>query len=72
MALDGKFDRQYIHDRAVRLYDMYNVASQYEYAFKSIMDISNGNGGWFAKKAHVELLQENEGHSALEGNFQAE
>lgn len=71
MALDGKFDRQYIHDRAVKLYDMYNVAVQYEYAFKSIMDISNGNGGWFAKKTHVELLQEMEGHSSLEGNFRA-
>ncbi|NBO71728.1 glycosyltransferase family 1 protein, partial [bacterium] len=38
MALDGKFDRQYIRDRAVRLYDMYNLAKQYKYVLKSIMD----------------------------------
>jgi glycosyltransferase involved in cell wall biosynthesis len=56
MALDGKFDRQYIHDRAVKKYDMYNVAKQYDYVFKSIMDISNGQGGWYAPKSHLDLI----------------
>jgi len=45
MALDGKFDRQYIHDRAMRLYDMYNVAKQYAYVFKTINNVHNGKGG---------------------------
>ena len=40
MALDGKFDRKYIHDRAVRLYDMYNVAHKYDYVFRSVLDIT--------------------------------
>lgn len=56
MALDGKFDRQYIHDRSVKLYDMYNVAKQYEYAFKSILDISNGKNGWYCKESYIDLL----------------
>jgi len=56
MALDGKFDRQYIRDRAVRLYDMYNLAKQYKYVLKSIMDIHNGKGGWYSKDIHVKEL----------------
>jgi glycosyltransferase involved in cell wall biosynthesis len=59
MALDGKFDRQYIHNRAVKKYDMYNVAKQYEYVFKSIIDVSNGNNGWYSKTSHIELLNDN-------------
>ena len=38
MALDGHFDRRYIHKRAQR-YDMYEVAKQYDYAFKCIADL---------------------------------
>ena len=57
MALDGKFDRQYIHERVVKKYDMYNVAKQYEYAFKNILDIYNGEGGWYASKSYIELLE---------------
>jgi glycosyltransferase involved in cell wall biosynthesis len=58
MALDGEFDRQYIHDRAVRKYDMYNVAKQYEYAFKNILNISNGKNGWYSTDCFIDLLRE--------------
>ena len=58
MALDGNFDRQYIHDRAVKKYDMFNVAKQYEYAFKNILDIHNGNKGWYYDESHIDLLNE--------------
>lgn len=54
MALDGHFDRQYIHDRAVRLYDMWNVAKKYEYAFKTINDVHNGKGGWYSPDSHLQ------------------
>jgi len=53
MALDGRFDRQYIRDRAVRLFDMYNVAKKYEHAFKSILDIFNGTNGWYSPNIHT-------------------
>jgi glycosyltransferase involved in cell wall biosynthesis len=57
MALDGKFDRSYIRDRAVRLYDMYNVAKQYEYVFKTIMDVHNGKNGWYSLDTHITALR---------------
>jgi glycosyltransferase involved in cell wall biosynthesis len=58
MAVDGKFDRQYIRDRAVRLYDMFNApARKYEYAFRSIMDVHNGTNGWYSQTSHIESLQ---------------
>jgi glycosyltransferase involved in cell wall biosynthesis len=57
MALDEKFDRQYIHDRSSKLYNMYNVAKQYDYVFKNICDINNGNNGWYYEKSHIELLK---------------
>jgi glycosyltransferase involved in cell wall biosynthesis len=56
MALDDKFDRKYISERATKLYDMYNVAKRYEYVFKTIIDVNNGNNGWYATESHVELL----------------
>ena len=56
MAVDGKFDRQYIRDRAVRLYDMFNVARKYDYAFRSIMDVHNGTNGWYSPESHLECL----------------
>jgi len=57
MALDGKFDRQYIRDRAVRLYDMYNVAKQYEYVFRTILDVHiPGKGGWYSANTHIRSL----------------
>jgi glycosyltransferase involved in cell wall biosynthesis len=56
MALDGKFDRAYIRERAVHLYDMATVGKQFEYALKSILDVSNGNNGWYSKDSHIEVL----------------
>jgi len=56
MAIDGKFDRAYIRQRAVALYDMYQVAKQYDYAFKTILDL--GNAGWYSKESHIHLLKE--------------
>jgi glycosyltransferase involved in cell wall biosynthesis len=59
MALDSKFDRQYIRDRAVRLYDMYNLAHKYQYVYKSILDIHNGKGGWYSNDTHIKELINN-------------
>ena len=56
MALDGKFDREYIRFRATKLYDMYNVAKKYEYVFKNVLDITNGNNGWYSKESYIDLL----------------
>ena len=56
MALDGKFDKHYIRDRAVKKYDMYNVANQYEYVFKSILDIYNGNNGWYSQDTYISQM----------------
>lgn len=54
MALDGKFDRTYIRERAVRLYDMYNLAYSYEYVFKSILDIHiPGKNGWYSPDTYI-------------------
>jgi len=57
MALDGAFDRAYIRERAVRLYDMYNVARQYEYAFRCYLDIHNGKNGWYSPESSIGLLK---------------
>jgi glycosyltransferase involved in cell wall biosynthesis len=57
MAIDGKFDRLYIRDRAVKLYDMFNVARQYDYTLKTILDVNNGNSGWYSEESHIELLE---------------
>jgi glycosyltransferase involved in cell wall biosynthesis len=56
MALDGKFDRKYIRERAVNLYDMYKLAHNYEYVFKSVLDIQNGKGGWYSSDTHIAPL----------------
>jgi glycosyltransferase involved in cell wall biosynthesis len=61
MALRGEFDRKYISERAVRLYDMFNVARQYEYVFKSIMDVYNRKNGWYSPDTHIEVLKEGVG-----------
>jgi glycosyltransferase involved in cell wall biosynthesis len=53
MALDGKFDRAYIRERAVRLYDLEPVGRQFEYCFKSILDIFNGKNGWYSPDSHL-------------------
>ena len=53
MALDGKFDRQHVRDRAVQKYDMIKVAALYEHAFRSILDIWNGKNGWYSEDDHI-------------------
>jgi len=55
MALEGKFDREYIRKRAVEKYDMYKLAKHYEYVFKSVVDIHNGSGGWYSKESYLRL-----------------
>lgn len=57
MALDGKFDREYIGTRARKLYDMYNIAKKYEYTFKNILEIHNGNNGWYSNECFLDLLK---------------
>lgn len=56
MALDDKFDKIYIRERAVRLYNMYNVAYQYEYVFRNIIDLNNDNNGWYSPYSYIELI----------------
>jgi hypothetical protein len=53
MAIDGKFDRQYIRERACRLYDMYKLAHNYEYVFKTVLDVFNGKNGWYSPDTHL-------------------
>jgi len=54
MALDGAFDRKYVRDRAVRLYDMHNVAPQYDYVFQSVLDIVRPHkNGWYSPDCHL-------------------
>ena len=36
---------------------MYNVAYKYEYAFKTLIDVCNGNNGWYSKTSHIEILE---------------
>lgn len=59
LALQGKFDRKYIRDRAVKTYDMYTLAHNYEYAIKSVLDIHaerSGVKGWYSKKSFLKSL----------------
>jgi hypothetical protein len=56
MALDGKFDRQYIRDRAVSKYSLDEVGKSYEHALKSIMDVHNGKNGWYSETSHLACL----------------
>jgi glycosyltransferase involved in cell wall biosynthesis len=58
MALDNKFDREYIRERAIRKYDMHNVAYQYEYVFKSFLDLANHKNGWYSPDSYIHLLDE--------------
>lgn len=57
MALDGKFDREYIRERAVKLYGMEEVGKKYEYTFKSIMDIHNGKNGWYSPDSYIDVTR---------------
>jgi glycosyltransferase involved in cell wall biosynthesis len=57
MAILGKFDRKYIHDRAVRLYSMYAVAAQYKYIFETILDVwRSEKNGWYSPDTHIGAL----------------
>ena len=53
LALDGHFDRRYVHERAQR-YDMYEVAKHYDYAFKCIADLRHA--GWHADTSRLDVL----------------
>jgi glycosyltransferase involved in cell wall biosynthesis len=57
MALDGTFDRAYVRERAVKLFDMYKLARRYEYAFKTILEIPGPNNGWFSPENHLHCLR---------------
>ena len=57
MALDGKFDRSYIHTRAANMFDMYKLAHKYEYALKSILEIFSGRNGWYSPNTYIECLK---------------
>lgn len=64
MALDGKFDRLYIRERAVRLFDMYKLAYDYEYALRSMLDVYiPEKNGWYSPDSHIVPLME---HTASE------
>jgi hypothetical protein len=56
MALDGKFDRTYIRERAVSKYSLEAVGKSYEHALKSIMDVHNGNNGWYSGISHLACM----------------
>jgi glycosyltransferase involved in cell wall biosynthesis/GR25 family glycosyltransferase involved in LPS biosynthesis len=56
LALEGKFDREYIRNRAVEKYDMYKLAYNYEYAIKAVLSISNNQGGWYSKTSYLPSL----------------
>ena len=57
MALDERFNRIYIHERAKKVYSMEEIGKKYEYAFKSIMEIHNGNNGWFSERSYIEIVE---------------
>jgi len=56
MALQGVFDRAYIRNRAVDMFDMYKLAFKYENVFNSVLDIYNGKGGWYSPDCHTNHL----------------
>jgi hypothetical protein len=56
MALDGKFNRMYIRERAVSKYSLEAVGKSYEYALKSIMDVHNGKNGWYSGTSHLACI----------------
>lgn len=56
MAIDNKFDRKYINERATKLYDMYNVGKKYEYTFNTILNVYNGKKGFYSPDTYINLL----------------
>ena len=56
LAIDGKFNRKYIREYAINKYDMLKIAYDYEYVFKSILDIYiPGKGGWYSNKSYLNI-----------------
>jgi glycosyltransferase involved in cell wall biosynthesis len=55
LALEGHFDRRYIRERAQR-YDMYEVAKQYDYAFRCLADLRRE--GWYAPAIIYSLAEQ--------------
>ena len=61
LALEGKFDRKYIRERAVNLYDMYKLAYNYDYIFRSILDIYKPEkNGWYSNDTHLSIVYKKE------------
>lgn len=57
MAIQGKFDRKYIHERAVRLYSMYEVARNYKYIFETILDVWRPEkNGWYSPDTYIDAM----------------
>lgn len=36
---------------------MYNVAHKYEYVFNTLIDVYNGNNGWYSHSNHISQLE---------------
>ena len=56
MALRNEFDSTYIATRARSLYDMFQVAKTYDYIFRTILDVHNGQNGWYSPETHIEKM----------------
>jgi glycosyltransferase involved in cell wall biosynthesis/GR25 family glycosyltransferase involved in LPS biosynthesis len=48
MALEKKFDRDYIQRRTQDLYDMNKLAHHYEYVINTVLDLHSPGGGWYS------------------------
>jgi glycosyltransferase involved in cell wall biosynthesis len=57
MALQNEFDRDYIANRARTLYDMFQVAKTYDYIFRTILDVHNGQNGWYSPTTHIDKIR---------------
>ena len=57
LALGGYFDRAYIRARAIRKYDMFNVARRYDYIFRCLLDVQDpAVNGWYSKTSHLPVM----------------
>jgi len=65
LALDGQFDRSYIREKAVERFDMTIIAHKWDQAFKSILDMTNGAGGWYGGKSHIYTTKEDLTHTEI-------
>lgn len=54
MAIDGKFDRKYIHERAKEKFDMYKIAKQYDYVFKTVLELFDSRKGWYSPNSYLD------------------